>query len=103
MSTKATLRVPLIVVVTQLVKAKVIFPCHLRLVEYAKYLPNKPKNIVELAKAVSEKRDVESKNAFVDAVRNFTDWGIDPQLDGSIYVEKMELTWQYSDDNIFEL
>jgi len=82
---------------------EVFFPCHLRLVEYTKYLPTKPVGIVELAKAVSEKRDVASKNAFVDAVRNFADWGIDPQFDGSIYVEKMEQTWQYSDDNIFEL
>jgi len=67
------------------------------------YLPNKPDGIVEPAKAVSENRDDASRNAFVDAVRNFTDWGVDPQFDVSTYVENMEQTWQYSDDNVFEL
>lgn len=82
---------------------EVFFPSHVRMIEYADRLPNKPDGIVQLAKAVSEKRDVESKNAFVDAVLNFTDWGIDPTQVGSTYVEKMEQTWQYSDDNVFEL
>jgi len=82
---------------------EVFFPCHLRLVEYANRLPHKPDGIVELAKAVSEKRDEESKNAFVNAILGFTNWGIDPQFDVAIYVEKMEQTWQYSDDNVYEL
>ena len=82
---------------------EIFFPCHLRLIEYAERLPNKPEGIVELAKAVSEKRDTESKDAFVEAVRNFTDWGVDPQFDLSVYVENLEQTWQYSDDNPFEL
>jgi len=78
------------------------FPCHLRLVEYAGRLPHKPDNIVELAKAVSKKRDIESRDAFVDAIMNFTDWGIDLHK-RSVYVEKMEQTWQYSEDNVYEL
>ena len=79
------------------------FPCHLRLIEYTNRLPSKPDGIVELAKAVSEKKDTASKKAFVDAVLNFTDWGVDPDSDVPTYVEKMEQTWQYSDDNVYEL
>lgn len=79
------------------------FPCHLRLVEYTDRLPHKPDSIVALAKAFSEKRDSDSKTAFVDAILSFTDWGIDPKSVGSTYVEKMEQTWQYSNDNVYEL
>lgn len=82
---------------------EVLFPCHLRLIEYASRLKHKPDGIVEMAKAVSEKRDDESKSAFVEAIRNFTDWGVDPSLNVAVYAEKMEQTWQYSDDNAFEL
>jgi len=82
---------------------EVFFPCHLRLIEYTDRLPNKPDGIVALAKAVSEKRDAESKNAFVDAVLGFTDWGTDSTQRISTYVDKMEQAWQYSDNNVFEL
>jgi len=78
---------------------EVFFPCHMRLIEYTNHLSEKPDEIVELARAVSEKKDVESKNAFVDAVLGFTNWGVNAKN----YVEKMEQTWQYSDDNVYEL
>ncbi|MCL2406084.1 MAG: nucleotidyltransferase domain-containing protein [Defluviitaleaceae bacterium] len=82
---------------------EVFFPSHVRLLEYANRLPSKPDGVVELAKAVSEKKDAESKDAFVDSIINFVDWGIDSQFVGSVYVEKMEQTWQFSDDNVYEL
>ncbi|MCL1883143.1 MAG: nucleotidyltransferase domain-containing protein [Defluviitaleaceae bacterium] len=78
---------------------EVFFPCHMRLIEYTNRLPQKPNRIVELARAVNEKKDVESKNAFVDAVLGFTNWGVN----ANSYVERMEQTWQYSDDNVYEL
>ncbi|MCL2403928.1 MAG: nucleotidyltransferase domain-containing protein [Defluviitaleaceae bacterium] len=82
---------------------EVFFPCHLRLIEYTSRLSHKPENIVELAKAVNEKKDTDSKTAFVNAILNFTNWGLDPKSAVPTYVEKMEQTWQYSDDNVYEL
>ena len=82
---------------------EVFFPCHLRLMEYASRLSHKPEGIIELAKAVNEKKDAESKAAFVRAILDFTNWEIDPSIVVPTYVEKMEQTWQYSDDNVYEL
>jgi len=82
---------------------EVFFPCHLRLVEYTSRLSHKPDGIVELAKAVNVKKDADSIKVFVSAILNFTDWGIPPNSAVPTYVEKMEQTWQYSDDNVYEL
>jgi len=82
---------------------EVFFPCHLRLIEYANRLAHKPDNIIDLAKAVNEKKDADSIKAFVDAILNFTDWGIEPSSYASVYIERMEQTWQFSNDNVYEL
>jgi len=82
---------------------EVFFPSHLRFIEYTNHLPHKPNGIIELAKAVNETKSVEAKTAFVAAILNFTDWGIDPKCAVPTYVERMEQTWQYSSDNAYEL
>ena len=79
------------------------FPCHSRLIKYTNHLPNKPDGIVALAKAVNEKRDIASKDTFVAAVLNFTNWDADTKYYDSFYVEKIEQTWQFSEDNVYEL
>lgn len=80
------------------------FPSHKRLIEYAQRLRCKPDKIVELAMAINEKKDALSRDAFVDAILNFTDWGFDINSGyGWTYVERLEQTWQYSDDNVYEL
>ena len=80
------------------------FPSHKRLMEYTQRLHHKPDEIVKLAMAVNEKKDIASRDAFVYAILNFTDWGADLTSGyGWTYVEKMEQTWQYSDDNVYEL
>jgi len=82
---------------------EMFFPSHLKLLLYAARLPHKPDGIIELAKSVNEERTFSSVYAFFEAIRNFTDWGIDPDTSGATYVEKFEQTWLFSDANAYEL
>ena len=80
------------------------FPSHKRLLEYAQRLRYKPSEIVTLANGLHENKDAPSRDAFVDAILYFTDWGFDISSGyGWTYVEKLEQTWQYSDHNVYEL
>jgi len=83
---------------------EVFFPSHKNLIKYTECLSHKPDNIVALAKEVNEKKDTSSRDAFVNAILNFTDWGFDINSGfGSTYVKAMEQTWLNSDDNVYEL
>jgi len=83
---------------------EVFFPSHKNLVKYAERLKEKPDGIIELAKAVNEKKDAAARDAFMNAVFNFTDWGFDIHSGaGSVYVESLEQSWLNSDDNVYEI
>jgi len=82
---------------------EVFFPSHLRLIEYANRLPHKPDDIINMAKAVNEKKDADSIEVFANTILNFTDWGVEPESYVPVYVDRMEQTWQFSNDNVYEL
>jgi hypothetical protein len=82
---------------------EIFFPSHLRLLQYSESLPHKPSGIIEMAKAVNEKKDADTIQAFADAVLNFTDWGVDPESYHAVHVDGIEQAWQNSDDNVYEL
>jgi predicted nucleotidyltransferase len=83
---------------------EVFFPSHKNLIKYTERLRYKPDDIVALSKMISEKKDATSRDAFVEAILNFTDWGFDIHSGfGSTYVKIMEQSWQNSDDNVYEL
>ena len=83
---------------------EMFFPSHKNLMKYTQRLIHKPHEIVTLAKILNEKKDSFSRDAFVDAILNFTDWGFDIHSGfGSMYVQVMEQTWLNSNDNVYEL
>ena len=79
------------------------FPSHKRFLEYAQRLPHKPDGIVDMAKAVNEKKDPACVKAFTDAILGFTDWGIAPGGAVHTYVKNMEQGWQCCHGNVYEL
>ena len=79
------------------------FPSHKRFLEYAQRLPQKPTGIVDMAKAVNERKDPAFVKAFAEAILNFTDWGIAPGSHVPTYVKNMEQTWQCGGGNVYEL
>lgn len=82
---------------------EVFFASHKRLIQYAGRLDKKPDRIIEMAEELTDKKDVASKDAFIDAILQFTDWGFDTNSYGATYVENLEQTWQETDANVYEL
>ncbi|MDL2206855.1 nucleotidyltransferase domain-containing protein [Eubacteriales bacterium OttesenSCG-928-N13] len=82
------------------------FPCHRNMLSYVENLEDKPENIMALMDALLKDKSYANRDAFMDAIiAHLGDW-IEPENRTkyqAIYVTKLEQTWQFSDDNVFEL
>lgn len=74
-----------------------LFPCSRRLVETVERVERKPEGIISLANDFLANLDVASKDAFVNCVLSFTDWGVSFENDFSLiqsrYTDNNEQWW----------